>query len=190
MQSIVDLAKINMSFPILATSLYLAAKGEMAAAVDLKNKGFEGLTGLMYPALRETINPILGVTEYHPEIGTEFMPISDSHATIIESLGGEVRRNEDNKPYGSAKWRALFSAAPGFIATIPRLVSAAKTNNTGLDDGVVEMTKSFLANYSRWERSYPIDVNVEMARRQKAANVQLSTLKKKAENFPEVKNAH
>ena len=141
----------------------------------------DGLTGLMYPFLRETINPMIGVTHYHPELGTEWMPINDAHASVIEAIQPDGVRvdPETNKPYGHIAWRALFSGVPGFIGTIPRIVDAAYVKNRGLDEDIWEYTKSFLGNYTRWNRQYPIDVEVEAKRRRRDAAVLLSGLKRK-----------
>tara|TARA_R100001594_G_scaffold124984_1_gene161924 strand:+ start:20591 stop:28648 length:8058 start_codon:yes stop_codon:yes gene_type:complete len=182
MQSLVDVAKINMGFALLGGSIIAMAKGESAAAKDLRIKGLDGLTGLMYPFLRETINPMVGVTQYHPELGVEWQPINDSHAAIIQSIDPDGVRidPETKKPYGHANWRFLFSAVPGFIGTLPRIVDAAYVKNRGLDSDIWDYTKSLIGNYTRWNRTYPVDINVEAQRRRRDAAVHLSGLKRKA----------
>jgi len=182
MQSMVDIAKINMGFVALGASVIAAGKGEQAASKDLYVKGMDGLTGLMYPFLRETINPMIGVTHYHPELGTEWMPINDAQAAIIEAIQPDGVRvdPETNKPYGHIAWRSLFSAVPGFMGTLPRIVDAAYVKNRGLDEDIWEYTKSFIGNYTRWHRQYPIDVEVEAKRKRRDAAVLLSGLKRKA----------
>ena len=181
MGSIVDLAKINMSFPILAAAVYAASQEETAAATDLRIKGTEALTGLLYPALREQANAYLGVTEYHPELVAEYSPINNAQAKIIESMSGQIWRDpETSKPYAHAGWKVLFTSVPLFMGTFPRIVDAAYVKNRGLKGDIVSQTKSFLANYTRWHRSYAFDVGAEAARRRRSAAVLESSLKRKA----------
>lgn len=181
MGSIVDLAKINMSFPILAAAVYAASQGETAAATDLRIKGTEALTGLLYPSLREQANAYLGVTEYHPELAAEYSPISNAQAKTISLMNGQIWRDpETNKPYANAAWKGLFAAVPLFMGTIPRIVDAAYVKNRGLKGDITSQTKSFLGNYTRWYRTYAFDVGIEAGRRRRSAAVLESALKRKA----------
>mgnify|MGYP003671663256 FL=1 len=181
MGSIVDIAKINMSFPILAAAVYALSQGETAAATDLRIKGLEGLTGLMYPALREQANAYLDITQYHPELAAEYSPISDAQAKTISLMEGEIWRDPDtNRPYADVRWKTLFATVPLFMGTIPRIVDAAYVKNRGLKGDITSQTKSFLGNYTRWHRTYPFDVGVEAGRKRKSAAVLQSSLNRKA----------
>ena len=186
--SMVDVAKIAMSFPILMASIILYAQGEHAAATDLRLKGTEQLTGMLYPGVRDLIEPYLGVSSHHPELPGQYSRVTATQAKMIDSMGGQIWRDpETDAPYANSTWKTLFVTIPPFMYSIQRLIDSAYTRNPAAGEDVGEWIAHAVGNYTRWYRSYGFSVHKEAARQRRKGSTQLSALKRKGELYKDVR---